>query len=337
MGIFVEAYRNLIDIIIEKDTLYCCCSAMNEILCSLHNYTKFSGYSSSFYHMAQAGLDCGLDAVISTDKNVYPSGRDQFYYLSGKRLLVICGEELFDPLSPEAPHYLSVGIGREQFNRKTGDPQDEIRVMLRDQGENNRFRHLELVNAEDFLMRDILYSQKVLRERVNDYDALLRSELRFLILAGTCSAEHTEKYTYRELFSTACNHILSDEPLNGDLVHDKLLTLQCLKSGRLYIALDGLADAKGFSFTAEGDNQESIAFPGDMIYLRSSITLKIKNPEPCTCRLIRNGTVIREWQHCKQIPFTIYEPGNYRVESSLTIRRDLYNWIFSNPIFVVKG
>ena len=310
---------------------------MNEILCSLHNYTKFSGFSNSFYDMAQAGLDCGLDVVISTDKNIYPSGHDQFYYLSGKRLLMICGEELFDPLSKEAPHYLSVGISREQFNRKPGNPQDDIRIMMQSYDENNRFRHLELINAEDFLSKNILSSQKELRERINNYDEMLKSEQRYLILAGTCSIAHTEKFTYRELFSTACNHILSEEPLNGDLIHDKLLVLQCLKSGRLYIALDGLADAKNFSFTAEGDNQESIAFPGDMIYLRSSITLKIKNPEPCTCRLIHNGAVIREWQHCKQIPFTIYEPGYYRVECSLTIRRNLYDWIFSNPIFVVKG
>ena len=45
---------------------------MNEILCSLHNYTKFSGFSNSFYDMAQAGLDCGLDVVIPETINNVP-------------------------------------------------------------------------------------------------------------------------------------------------------------------------------------------------------------------------------------------------------------------------
>ena len=90
---------------------------MEEILCSLHNYTKFSGYPYSFYNMAQEALDCGLDAVITTDKNIFPVGHNQYYYRSKKKLMVVCGEELFDPLNDEIQHYLSVGIDREQFNK----------------------------------------------------------------------------------------------------------------------------------------------------------------------------------------------------------------------------
>ena len=71
---------------------------MEEFLCSIHNYTKFSSMTSSFYDIAQAALDCGLDAVFTTDKNVYAAGHDQYYYRAEKRMLMICGEELL-PLS----------------------------------------------------------------------------------------------------------------------------------------------------------------------------------------------------------------------------------------------
>lgn len=309
---------------------------MYEILCSIHNYTKFSGFPYSFYDMAQSALDCGMDAVFSSDRNIYPAGHDQYFYRNEKRLLVVCGEELFDPLDDKAPHYLSLGINREQFQKKQGNPQDEIRVLLKKEQNNHSFRHFELINAED-LLQGIQKGQHIFRENIQFYDDLIQTEQRFLALAGTCSLQHRGKFTYPELFSTVCNHVLSEESLTGDFDHDKLLILKCLKSGQLFIGLDGLADTKGFRFSAEGSNQEAAAWPGNTIYLKNSITLKVNIPESCNCRLIRNRSVIKEWEQCRQVPFTIYEPGVYRVECRINLRRNLYDWIFSNPIFVVKG
>jgi len=116
-----------------------------------------------------------------------------------------------------------------------------------------------------------------------------------------------------------------------------LLILKKLKAGNLYIALDGLSDAHGFHFIAEGNNDEAKAYPGDTIYLKNSITLKITCPQSCVCTLIRNGKPVKEWLQCRQVPYTIYEPGYYRVQCALTIRRNLYTWIVCNPIYVVKG
>ena len=310
---------------------------MEEILCSIHNYTKFSGLSYSFYDMAQAALDCGMDCVFTTDKNVYPVGHDRYYYRAGKRVLVVCGEELSDPLDGHKSGYLSLGIEREQFNRKAPNPQDEIPIQLEEAPEGKLFRHIELLNAEKLLNLGLTAGLKNFEEQVKNYDTLLRSEQRYTALAGTCSQSVSRKYTCQELFSTACNHILSDEVLTGDFVHDKVLILRKLKAGNLYIALDGLSDAHGFNFTAEGDNSDAKACPGDTIYLKNSITLKITCPQSCICRLIRSGSLIREWHQCKQVPYTIYEPGYYRVECALTIRRNVYTWIVSNPIYVVKG
>ena len=310
---------------------------MEEIRCSIHNYTNFSGFPYSFYDMAQAALDCGLEAVITTDKNIYPVGHDQFFYRSEKGVLVVCGEELFDPISESEPHYLSIGISKEQFNRKLPDSSGEIRIMLNEIEDNRSFRHIELINAQILLEQGLSYGMKNFQENIKRFDRLLQTDQRYIGLAGTCSSEKHGKYNYQELFSTVCNHILSDEPLNGDLIHDKLLLLKKIRTGNLYFALDGIRDANGFRFSAEGNNSDVNAYPGDTIHIQNSITLKITCPESCTCTLYRNGIVLKEWLQCKQIPFTIYEPGCYRIECSLTIRRTEYKWIVSNPIFVVKG
>ena len=310
---------------------------MEEILCSIHNYTKFSSQPGSFYDIAQAALDCGLDAVFTTDKNVYAVGHDQYYYRAEKRMLMLCGEELSDPLSDDGFSYLSLGADREQFNRRIPNPQDEIRILLKDIPESRQFRHIELLNAQELLHRGLTAGMEDLQKNLRNFDSLLQSDKQFTGLAGTCSRDVTSKYTYPELFSTVCNHIISEEGLNGDLTHDKLLLLRKIKGGNLYIAIDGLHDARGFSFSAEGNNSDAIAYPGDNIYLKNSITLKLSCPESCTCRLIRNGALVKEWHQCKQVPYTIYEPGYYRVECALTVRRALYTWIISNPIYVAKG
>lgn len=310
---------------------------MEEILCSIHNYTKFSSLDASFYDIAQAALDCGLDAVFTTDKNVYAVGHDQYYYRAEKRMLMVCGEELADPVSGQNPPYLSLGADREQFNRRIPNPQNEIRILLENVPETGTFRHIELINSQKLLNRGLTAGTDDLQKNLRNFDSLLRSDKQFVGLAGTCSRDVSSKYTYQELLSTACNHIISDEPLSGDLIHDKLMLLKKIKAGNLYVGIDGLHDARGFRFSAEGNNSDAAAYPGDNIYLKNSITLKIYSPESCTCRLFRNGTLVKEWHQCRQVPFTIYEPGYYRVECALTIRRNLYTWIISNPIYVAKG
>ena len=310
---------------------------MEEILCSIRNYTKFSDGDISLYSLAQDALDCGLDVIFVTDKNIYLQGHDQYYYKDGRKLLFIFGEELFDPLEKDAPRYISLGIEKEQFNRKISAPQNEIRIYM-DPAENASFiRHLEIINSEEILKKGLDASQKMIRERMMFFDGLQARDYRCTGVVGTFFDSGRHSFEPKEILSTAYNHVFIDEPLTGDFIHDKMAVYKALRSGRVFMAVDGLSDAKGFRFTAEGDNRESIAYPGDTIFLKSSITLKISAPEACTCTLIRDGNPVKEWQQCRQVPYTIYEPGCYRVECALTRRKELYNWIFTNPIYAVKG
>ena len=310
---------------------------MEEILCSLHNYTKFSGNNISFYSLAQSGLDCGIDVIITTDRNIYPEGYSQYYYKSGKRLLILCGEELFDPIQKDSYHYLSLGIAKEQFNLQIRNPQNEIRILVDENMDNSAFRHFEMINAQRVLTSGISTEQKAIRNRLAAWDRFLQSKQHFVALAGSCTTPELKRFTYKEILATACNHLIIDEKLSGDYSHDNLLVLKAIKTGSLFLALDGLRDAKGFRFSGEGDNLSYTAYPGDTIYLKNSITFKISIPEPCVCRLICDGKTIKEWQQCKQVPYTIYEPGCYRVECSIIQKKESYDWIYTNPIYVVKG
>ncbi len=314
-----------------------CDIQMEEILCSIHNYTKFTDNKTSFYELAQFGLDCGLDVIVTTDKNVYPGGYDQFFFRDGKRVMIICGEEIFDPLAQTPLHHLTFGIDKEQFNLKINTPQSEVRISVDPAGWEKAFKHIEFMNAQEILQQGYTAAQKMIRKNLDCFDNILNNDQRAVIVAGTCSSFSKRTNTYPELLSTVCNHLLSDEALSGDYSQDKLIALKALQMGHLFTAIDGVKPAKGFSFTAEGENQDRTAIQGDTIYLKRSITLKINNPEACVCRLIRNGRIIREWHQCKQVPYTIYEPGCFRVECLISGRNNLYDWIFSNPIYVVKG
>ena len=312
---------------------------MEEILCSIHNYTKFSGNGISFYDLAQSALSCGLDAVFVTDRNVYPQGHDQYYYKEGKRLLLYCGEELFDPLNEGAGHYLSIGIEREQFNLKIFEPANEIRIRTDMTNDAGPFRFVEIMNAQDLLSKDLSEGLNKTTERLKLLDAQMGTGFRVTVVAGTCSYAllNDKKHSYAELFSTVMNHIYTKEPFTGELRHDKDLVMRSMRNGNLYCAIDGLCDAKGFMFSAEGETPEDTAFPGDSIHMKNSVTFKNQTPAECTCRLFRNGECVREWHRCRQVPYNVYEPGVYRVECHLVRRNREYLWICSNPIYVLRG
>ena len=310
---------------------------MEEILCSIRNYTKFSGGDISLYSLAGAALECGLDVIFVTDKNIYLQGHDQYYYKDGRKLLFMFGEELSDPVRKDVPRYISLGIEKEQFNRRISAPQNEIRIFIEPEENGSFIKYFEIINSEEILNRGLDASQKKIRERMKFFDGLQARDYRCTGIVGTCLSAERHSFGPKEILSTAFNHVFIDEPLTGDFIHDKMTVYKALRSGRVFMAVDGLSDAKGFRFTAEGDNRERVAYPGDTIFLKSSITFKISAPEACVCRLIRDGKPVKEWQQCRQVPYTIYEPGCYRVECALPRRKELYDWIFTNPIYAVKG
>jgi hypothetical protein len=146
---------------------------------------------------------------------------------------------------------------------------------------------------------------------------------------------HFVIFPYDFHFRALNNHLFIPEKLSGILETDKTIIYKALKTGRSFIGLDLIHPTTGFRFTADGENQT--AWPGEQIRFENSVTLKIHIPKEAVCRLIHNGMVLRQWEKLQSTPVIVTETGYYRVECYLPYHQKLRGWIYSNPIFLVKG
>jgi hypothetical protein len=128
--------------------------------------------------------------------------------------------------------------------------------------------------------------------------------------------------SYTRSFRFLRTHVLCDEPLNGELEHDRDQVFEALRAGRCYMALESLGPTRGFMFSAgELPMGGEAAFDGQ--------TLTATTPRPAQLRLIRDGAPIAEC-HGAELERRASEPGVYRVEAHLADR----TWILSNPIYL---
>jgi hypothetical protein len=142
-------------------------------------------------------------------------------------------------------------------------------------------------------------------------------------------------FPYNYHFSVINTHLLTPQPLTGELMSDKRMIYQALSAGNAFIGNDWPAPTRGFRFYAQGTNQTAIM--GESILLQNGITFHIKLPEKCECRLILNGQPVKTWQNETICTYITNEAGVYRVEASLNYLGRKRAWIFSNPIYVHSG
>lgn len=132
--------------------------------------------------------------------------------------------------------------------------------------------------------------------------------------------------SYARSFRFLRTHVLTDEPLEGELEHDAEQVYAALSSGRCYMSVDSLAPPRGFSFTAgETPMGGESEFAGQMLVA----TL----PRPARLRLIRDGEAIGELEG-PELEHRATEPGVYRIEARLAARGRERTWILSNPIYL---
>jgi hypothetical protein len=143
---------------------------------------------------------------------------------------------------------------------------------------------------------------------------------------------------YREVFRAFVNHILTEEPFNGGLAHDKAVLLDALRAGHLYVSVDSLGDPTGFVF--QGESGSRTVIQGDSVD-GEAITLDVgvEADFPVEARLLRNGQTIRTEQspEAKRFSFHTEQRGIYRVEvyrNDPSLPRFVKDipWILSNPI-----
>ncbi|MCZ7554139.1 MAG: hypothetical protein B6D39_09880 [Anaerolineae bacterium UTCFX2] len=91
---------------------------MHEIVVNLHVHSHYSDGTGSHAEIAAAGLKAGLDAVITTDHNLYVDGPQGYYHDGDRKLLLLVGEEIHDRTrTPQKNHLLVLGAGVELADR----------------------------------------------------------------------------------------------------------------------------------------------------------------------------------------------------------------------------
>ncbi len=104
---------------------------MPELVLNVHMHTTYSDGSGTHAQIAKAAIQAGLDAIIVTDHDVYVGGLDGYHEGNGKRVLLLVGEEVHDPVrQPQKNHLLVFGAGRELCTY-AADPQRLIDQVLK--------------------------------------------------------------------------------------------------------------------------------------------------------------------------------------------------------------
>ncbi len=142
---------------------------------------------------------------------------------------------------------------------------------------------------------------------------------------------------YRDLFNLARQHVLLSAAPTGDAAHDAALVIEALRFGRSFCALDGIADAAGFS--AEAVNlDESVTLGGELAWEANGVRVTASVPDiaaPTIVKLYRDGSMVSEGRGPEYDSGALSEPGVYRLEVYVELGRGQVPWIFTNPIWVL--
>jgi len=130
---------------------------------------------------------------------------------------------------------------------------------------------------------------------------------------------------YEDGFRTLRTHVLADE-LSGRREDAGLIT-EAVCSGRAFIALDMLADARGFRFEADAGGRRLRM--GDQAPWAGPAVLEVRSPVPAKLTLRRAGAPVAETTGT-ELRHEAREPGVYRAEAHLEDKP----WVFTNPIYL---
>lgn len=139
-------------------------------------------------------------------------------------------------------------------------------------------------------------------------------------------------FPYEFVFRAVNTHVLTSEPLTGDLGLDRRRIFHGIRRGNCFIGYDLPASTRGFRFSALGEHGHALM--GDDIPLDIGVTLQIHLPMRTDFQLIRDGEQIRAWEEKQTAVFVVTEPGAYRVQADIFYQGAKRSWIFSNPIYV---
>lgn len=139
-------------------------------------------------------------------------------------------------------------------------------------------------------------------------------------------------FPYEFHFRAINTHLLVERELGEDAAADSLMVLDALRKGHAFVGYDLPSPTSGFRFTAQGKGGTAVM--GDEIRLNSGVTFQIRIPAKTTCRLIRDGEVVKTWRDRDICTHISAQAGAYRVECLIDYLGRQRGWIYSNPIYV---
>lgn len=171
------------------------------------------------------------------------------------------------------------------------------------------------------------------------WDDLLHEE-RIVAIGGSDAHAQTYRlgplrrciFPYRFLFHAVNTHILTPEPFNGDVPHDRALVYSALRQGHAWVAYDLVKATRHFRFWATSGQQRVIQ--GDTLSASESVTLHAVLPAGARLLLRRNGEVVYETTG-HTLTYRAEEAGVYRLEAWKWSWGRERGWIFANPIYLL--
>jgi len=139
----------------------------------------------------------------------------------------------------------------------------------------------------------------------------------------------TQILPYEEGFRTLRTHVFCEE-LSGEADDAEPVT-GALAEGRAFMALDMIANARGFRFEEipQGRTSGERLSIGDERVWTGPVRLGVRSPVEADLALLRNGATAARAEG-KELEFLAAEPGVYRVEARLDGRP----WVYTNPIYL---
>jgi predicted metal-dependent phosphoesterase TrpH len=140
-----------------------------------------------------------------------------------------------------------------------------------------------------------------------------------------------EVQPYDYLFRCVNTHLLSDEPLTGELEHDRALVYGALRAGHSFVGYEQPSPVAGFTFWAQSGGAEAIM--GQTLALKDRVELRVTAPVSGRLRLLRDGEPVAQ-AYGDRLTLVTHERGVYRLEAYRRFAAKERGWIFSNPIYV---
>jgi hypothetical protein len=105
--------------------------------------------------------------------------------------------------------------------------------------------------------------------------------------------------------------------------------LEALRTGRVFIGFDMLADSSGFRWFAAGDAGRTML--GESGPFTPDTRLHAASPLPCRFTILKDGQAVYQ-QEGRAVEWRPDGPGKYRVEAELNVLRQWVPWIYTNPL-----